>query len=108
MILFKYTDIQLITEKNDSFLICAGGFLGDSAIKNPTANTGLVGSIPGVGRSPGGGNDNPFQYSCLENPVDRAAWWAKAYKNLKTMSVISKIVFSFLAYYFEFLKRNIK
>ena len=33
-------------------------------------------SIPGSGRSPGGGHDNPFQYSCLENPKDRGAWWA--------------------------------
>ena len=37
-----------------------------------------VGSIPGLGRSPGGGNDNPLQYSCLENPMDRGAWWAKS------------------------------
>ena len=35
-----------------------------------------VGLIPGLGRSPGGGNDNPLQYSCLENLVDRGAWWA--------------------------------
>ena len=34
-----------------------------------------VGSIPGSGRSPGGGNSNPLQYSCLENPMDRGAWW---------------------------------
>ena len=37
---------------------------------------GDAGSIPGSGRSPGGGNGNPLQYSCLENPMDRAAWWA--------------------------------
>ena len=35
-----------------------------------------MGSIPGLGRSPGEGNDNPLQYSCLENPMDRGAWWA--------------------------------
>ena len=35
-----------------------------------------MGSIPGSGRSPGGGHGNPLQYSCLENPVDRGAWWA--------------------------------
>ena len=35
-----------------------------------------VGLIPGLGRSPGGGNGNLFQYSCLENPTDRGAWWA--------------------------------
>ena len=45
-------------------------------VKNPSANTGDVGSIPGSGRSSGGGNGNPLQYSCLENPVDRGAWWA--------------------------------
>ena len=35
-----------------------------------------MGSIPGLGRSPGGGRGNPFQYACLDNPVDRGAWWA--------------------------------
>ena len=47
--------------------------------KEPSANagdTGDVGSIPGSGRYPGGGNGNPLQYSCLENPRDRAAWQA--------------------------------
>ena len=39
-------------------------------------DTGDVGSIPGLGRSPGGGHDNPLQYSCRENPMDRGAWWA--------------------------------
>ena len=48
-------------------------------VKNPPANAGDArdeGSIPGSGRSPGGGNGNPLQYSCLENPMDRGAWWA--------------------------------
>ena len=48
-------------------------------IKNPPAIAGDVrdtGSIPGSGRSPGGGHGNPLQYSCLENPMDRGAWWA--------------------------------
>ena len=45
-------------------------------IKNPPANAGDIGSIPGLGRSPGRGNDNMFQYSCLGNPKDRGAWWA--------------------------------
>ena len=39
-------------------------------------DTGDVGLIPGLGRSPAGGNDNPLQYSCLENPMNRGAWWA--------------------------------
>ena len=48
-------------------------------VKNPPANAGDIrdlGSIPGLGRSPGGGNGNPLQYSCLENPMDREAWQA--------------------------------
>ena len=44
--------------------------------KESTCNAGDVGSIPGLGRFPGGGNDNPFQYSCLQNPMDRGVWWA--------------------------------
>ena len=44
-------------------------------INNPPANAGDPGSIPGVERSPGEENGNPFQYSCLGNPVDRGAWW---------------------------------
>ena len=39
-------------------------------------NGGEMGSVPGWGRPPGGENDSPLQYSCLENPVDRGAWWA--------------------------------
>ena len=43
-------------------------------VKNPSANVGDVDSIPGLGRFPGGGNGNSFQYSCLENPIDRGGW----------------------------------
>ena len=48
-------------------------------VKNAPANAGDardVGSVPGLGRSPGGGNGNPLQYSCLENTMDRRPWWA--------------------------------
>ena len=45
-------------------------------VKNPPANTGDVGSIPGLGRFPGGENGKPLQYSCLENSMDRGAWQA--------------------------------
>ena len=51
------------------------GFPGGSAVKNPPANVGDMGLIPGLGRSSGEGNGNPLQYSCLENPMDREAWW---------------------------------
>ena len=51
--------------------------LGAQTGKNPPAcNAGDLGSIPGSGRFPGGGNGNPLQYCCLENPTDRGAWRA--------------------------------
>ena len=56
-----------------------GASLVALAVKNPPASardTRDTGSIPGSGRSPGVGNDNSFQYSCLGNSVDRRAWWA--------------------------------
>ena len=51
-------------------------FSGGSGYKESTCNVGDVGSIPGLGRSPGGGHGNPLQCSYLENPMDRRAWWA--------------------------------
>ena len=55
------------------------GFLDGEVVKNPPANAEDardVGLIPGLGRSPGEGNGNPLQYSCLKIPMDRGAWWA--------------------------------
>ena len=52
------------------------GFLGGSVVKNPPANAGDVGSIPGSGRSPEGDNGNPLQYSFLGNSMDRGVWRA--------------------------------
>ena len=52
------------------------GFLGGSVVRNLPANARDAGLIPGSGRSPGGGNGNPVQYSCLENLMGRGAWWA--------------------------------
>ena len=49
---------------------------GGSDGKESTCNVEDLDLIPGLGRSPGGGHDNPLQYSCLENPKDRGAWWA--------------------------------
>ena len=56
-------------------------YLLQHSVKNLPPNAEDVkdaGSIPGWGRSPGGGHGNPLQYSCLENPMDRGAWWATA------------------------------
>ena len=58
-------------------------------VKNPPANAGDSkdpGSIPGWGRSPGEGNDNPFQYSCWENSMDRRTWWAAAHEVTKNQT----------------------
>ena len=55
-------------------------------VKNLPANAGDirdVGSIPGLGRFLGGGHGNPLQYSCLENPIDREAWWATVHRAAK-------------------------
>ena len=51
-------------------------FPGASVVKNSPANAGDLDSILGLGRSPGEGNGNPLQYSCLEDPMDRGAWRA--------------------------------
>ena len=61
-------------------------------VKNPPANAGDIrdmGSIPGLGRSPGEGHGNPLQYSCLENPMDRGAWWATVYGVAKSRTQLS-------------------
>ena len=59
------------------------GAPGGSVVKNPPANAGDVGSIPELGRSPGKGNGNPFQYSHLGNPMDRGALWATVHEVTK-------------------------
>ena len=56
------------------------GFPGGSVVKNSPANARDMGSIPGSGRSPGKGNGNPPQYSCLENSVDREDWQATGHR----------------------------
>ena len=60
--------------KQSSDLILGWDFPGGSEVKASASNAGNPGSIPGLGRSPGEGNGNPLQYSCLENPMDRGAW----------------------------------
>ena len=58
-------------------------------VKNPPVNAGDIRDsdlIPGLGRSPGGGNGFPLQYSCLENPMDRGAWWATIHRVAKSQT----------------------
>ena len=65
------------------------GFPGGSEIKASACNVGDWGSIPGLGRSPGEGNGNPLQYSCLENPMDGGAWWATIHGITKNWTQLS-------------------
>ena len=63
-------------------------------VKNPPANAGDlrdVGSIPGSGRSHGGGHGNPLQYSCLENPMGRGAWWATVHGVAKSQTQLNQL-----------------
>ena len=57
--------------------------------KESACNAGDPGSIPGSGRSPGEGNDNPLPYSCLGNPMDRGAWWATVHGVTKSQTQLS-------------------
>ena len=61
------------------------GFFGGSVVKNPPAFAGDVDLILGLGRSPGGGNGNPLQYSCLENSTDRGTWRATVHRVAKEL-----------------------
>ena len=64
-------------------------FPGGSHVKESVCNVGDPGSIPGLGRSPGEGNGNPLQYSCLENPMDRGAWQATVHAVAKCQTQLS-------------------
>ena len=63
-------------------------------VKNPPAKAGDArerGSVPGSGRSPGGGNGNPAQYSCLEDPTDRGPWWATVHGVAKSWTGLRQL-----------------
>ena len=75
------------------------GFPGSLDGKASAYNAGYLGSIPGLGRSPGEGNGNPLQYSCLENPMDQGAWWATVHGVTKSWTRLSD--FSSLLHFIE-------
>ena len=68
------------------------GFPGSSEGKVSDCNAGDPGSIPGVGISPGGRNGSPLQYSCLENSMDRGAWWATVHGVAKSWTRLSYFI----------------
>ena len=67
----------------------ASVFLGSSVVKNLSPNAGDIGLIPGLERSPGEGNGEPFQYSCLGNAMDRGAWWITVHGVTKSQTQLS-------------------
>ena len=76
---FKYLTILFV-----NYISITLGFSCGLVVKNPPA--GDVGSIPGSGRSPGGGNGNPVQYSCLENLMDIGAWQTRVHRVAKSQT----------------------
>ena len=83
---------------------CLWGFPGSLDGKASNAyNAGDLGLIPGLGRSPGEGNGNPLQYSCLENPMDQGAWWATVHGVAKSRTRLSD--FSSL-HFFTYTEKN--
>ena len=74
---------------------CFTFLYGGSDGKASAYNAGDLGLIPGSERSPGEGNGNPLQYSCLENPMDRGAWWATVHGVAKSQTRLSNFTFSF-------------
>ena len=71
------------------FSIRKQGFSGGSDGKVSACNAGDLGLIPESGRSPAEGNGNPFQYACLENSMDRAAWWPTVHEVAKSQTRLS-------------------
>ena len=76
------------------FVATLWGFPGGSEVKASAFNAGDPGSIPGSGRSSGEGNGNPFQYSCLENPMDWGTWWATVHGVAKSRMQLSDFTHS--------------
>ena len=74
-------------------LLCTNCFPGGSEGKASACNEGDLGSILGSGTSPGEGNGNPSQYSCLGNPMNSAAWWAKVHGVAKSQTRLSDFTF---------------
>ena len=84
------------------------GIPGGSEVKASACNAGDLGSIPGSGRSPGEGNGNPLQYSCLENPMDRGAWWATVHGVAKSRTRLSNLAFSTMGIYWDSCRHFLK
>ena len=88
------TLIRIITRACFVSLCQMKGLIQWLSSKESTFNAGVAGdvdSIPGSGRSPGEGNGNPLQYPCLENPMDRGAWWATVHRVAKSRTRLKRL-----------------
>ena len=88
-ICFSTSFLTLLKELNLELPAGLVGFPGGSDGKESACDAGDLGLIPGLGRSPGGGNGNPLQYSCLENPMDRGVWWIIVHGVAKSQTRLS-------------------
>jgi len=89
---FLQDDLQVLRKQK---IEPTQGFQGRTSSKEPVCQAGDirdVGLIPGLGRSPGGANSNPLQYSCLENPIDRGAWWAMVHRIAKSQTQLKQLI----------------
>ena len=91
------------SEEQGQYLIVSADFPGGSAGKPSAYNAEDLSSIPGSGRSPGEGNGNPLQYSCLENPMDRADWQATVHGGHNESDTTERLHFHFPPFYTQFV-----
>ena len=100
--IFTYTDTHIRKNINprgkvENFCVnihnlgLPADFPGGSDGKESACNSGELDSIPGLGRSPGEGNDNPLKFSCLENSMDRRAWWATVHGVAKELDTTEQL-----------------
>ena len=92
-------ELKILTNVLLSYNINYEGFPGGSEVKASACNAGDLGSIPGSERSPGEGNGNPLQYSCLENPMEGGAWWATVHRVAKSRTRLSDFTFTFMKFF---------
>ena len=87
---FTASEFTFFTLSTIHFQVLRASLVAQRLKRLPSAhNAGDPGSIPGSGRSPGEGNGNPLQYSCLENPMDRGAWQATVHRVAKSRTRLS-------------------
>ena len=93
LLVYSQSCVSITVVNFRMFSLLPGDFPGGSDSKASVCNADEPGLNPGLGSSPGEGNGNPFQYSCLENPIDRGAWWATIHGVAKSQTKLSDFHF---------------